>query len=216
MAWNTNSARSKNWGTEILTDADLEAQLDLLHTWNNDSMNGTTGHGHTGGTNDGKPIVLTTAVTGILPVANGGTGSATVSTVNLTGDQTVAGIKTFSSAIVSNLTGNVTGNLTGNVTGTVSNQLGAWASKSATTIYQAATDGFVNAFVQNANNNSALKGYTDSAASPTTLRAASSSSSGASGSSYVSIFFPVKKNDYYQVTYGTADSFTMYFIPIGS
>jgi hypothetical protein len=42
--------------------------------------------------------------------------------VLLTGNQTIAGTKTFSSAIVSNLTGNVTGNVTGtaaNVTGTV-------------------------------------------------------------------------------------------------
>lgn len=76
MAWPTASARSKNWGTEILTDADQEAQLDLLHTYLNDLLNGTTGHGHTGGTNDGKPIVLTTSVSGTLPVANGGTGLA--------------------------------------------------------------------------------------------------------------------------------------------
>lgn len=61
MAWPTDSARSKNWGTEILTDADLEAQLDLLHTYFKDSLNGTTGHGHTGGTNDGKQINLATS-----------------------------------------------------------------------------------------------------------------------------------------------------------
>lgn len=78
MAWPTSSARSKNWGTEILTDADLEAQYDLLHTYFNDSLNGTTGHGHTGGTNDGKPIVLTTSVSGTLPLANGGTGQTTL------------------------------------------------------------------------------------------------------------------------------------------
>lgn len=78
MAWPTASARSKNWGTEILTDADLEAQLDLLHTYFNDSLNGTTGHGHTGGTNDGKPIALATAVSGTLPLANGGTGQTTL------------------------------------------------------------------------------------------------------------------------------------------
>ena len=78
MAWPTASARSKNWGTEILTDADQEAQLDLLHTYFNDSLNGTTGHAHTGGTNDGKPIVLTTSVSGTLPIANGGTGQTTL------------------------------------------------------------------------------------------------------------------------------------------
>ncbi len=78
MAWSTSSARSKTWSTEILTSADLHTQLDLLHSWNNDSMNGTTGHGHTGGTNDGKPIALASAVSGTLPVTNGGTGQATL------------------------------------------------------------------------------------------------------------------------------------------
>lgn len=93
--------------------------------------------------------------------------------------------------------------------------LGAWASKSVNTSIQATTDGFVTAFVQNANNNTNLQGLSDSANPPTTLRAAFSSSSGASGSSYCSITFPVKKNDYYKITYGTADSITIYFIPLG-
>src|SRR6056300_81622 len=39
--------------------------------------------------------------------------------VKTTGDQTLAGVKTFSSGIVGNITGNVTGNLTGSVTGDV-------------------------------------------------------------------------------------------------
>lgn len=83
MAWPTVSARSKNWGTEILTDADLEAQLDLLHTYFNDSLNGTTGHGHTGGTNDGPKITLTAGagVQGTLPLANGGTGQTSLATL---------------------------------------------------------------------------------------------------------------------------------------
>ncbi len=95
--------------------------------------------------------------------------------------------------------------------------LGAWTSKSSGTTYQAATDGFVTAFVQVANNNTQLYGYTDSNASPTTLRAASSLSAGAGATTpYLSVFFPVRKNDYYKVTYGTADSFTMFFIPLGT
>lgn len=40
-------------------------------------------------------------------------------TVNVTGNQTIAGVKTFSSAIVSDVTGDVTGNVTGDVTGNV-------------------------------------------------------------------------------------------------
>ena len=47
-------------------------------------------------------LPLTTGVTGILPVANGGTGSATQNFVDLTTDQTIAGVKTLSSDIVVN------------------------------------------------------------------------------------------------------------------
>lgn len=85
MAWPSSSARTKNWGTEILTDADLEAQLDLLHTYFNDSLNASTGHAHTGGTADGPKITLTTGVQGTLPLANGGTGVTTLAALlNLT------------------------------------------------------------------------------------------------------------------------------------
>ncbi len=42
-------------------------------------------------------LPLTTGVTGTLPVANGGTGSTTKNFVDLTTNQTIAGIKTFSS-----------------------------------------------------------------------------------------------------------------------
>lgn len=42
-------------------------------------------------------LPLTSGVTGILPIANGGTGSATQNFVDLTTAQSVAGIKTFSS-----------------------------------------------------------------------------------------------------------------------
>ena len=42
-------------------------------------------------------LPLTTGVTGVLPILNGGTGSSTKNFVDLTSDQTVAGNKTFSS-----------------------------------------------------------------------------------------------------------------------
>lgn len=51
-------------------------------------------------------INLATEVTGTLPVANGGTGSATQNFVDLTTPQTVGGAKTFSSTIVGNISGN--------------------------------------------------------------------------------------------------------------
>jgi len=46
-------------------------------------------------TDVGGTVDLTTEVTGILPIANGGTGSATQNFVDLTTGQTVAGAKTF-------------------------------------------------------------------------------------------------------------------------
>jgi hypothetical protein len=45
-------------------------------------------------------LPLTTGVTGTLPVANGGTGSATQNFVDLTNTQTVGGVKTFTSDII--------------------------------------------------------------------------------------------------------------------
>lgn len=56
MAWPSNSSRTKNWGNEILTDSDLEGQLDILHTYITDMMNATTGHDHSGTANDGPQI----------------------------------------------------------------------------------------------------------------------------------------------------------------
>jgi hypothetical protein len=66
-------------------------------------------------------LPLTTGVTGVLPVANGGTGSSTKNFVDLTTAQTIAGAKTFSSTIVGSITGNsatvtTNANLTGDVT----------------------------------------------------------------------------------------------------
>ncbi len=65
--------------------------------------------------------------TGILPIANGGTGSSTQNFVDLATNQNIAGNKTFTGAITGNLTGNVsgsaasfTGSLAGDVTGTQS------------------------------------------------------------------------------------------------
>ncbi len=54
----------------------------------------------------GGSVDLTTDVTGILPIANGGTGSSTQNFVDLTGNQIIGGTKTFSSAITADISGN--------------------------------------------------------------------------------------------------------------
>lgn len=53
----------------------------------------------TSGVVSASAINLTSEVTGVLPVANGGTGSGTQNFVDLTNTQTAAGVKTFSSGI---------------------------------------------------------------------------------------------------------------------
>lgn len=65
-------------------------------------------------------INLASAVTGVLPIANGGTGSSTQNFVDLTTAQTVGGSKTFTSALGGNL--NLGSHLIINVTDPVSPQ----------------------------------------------------------------------------------------------
>src|SRR5207249_1015024 len=58
------------------------------------------------------------SLTGIVPIANGGTGSVTQNFVDLSSAQTVTGVKTFSSTISGNISGSAasfTGALAGDV-----------------------------------------------------------------------------------------------------
>lgn len=66
--------------------------------------------------NQTGPVNLTTDVTGILPVANGGTGSATQNFVDLTTAQSVAGLKNFTNALT--VTSNSANSLTVGPNGT--------------------------------------------------------------------------------------------------
>jgi hypothetical protein len=96
--------------------------------------------------------------------------------------------------------------------------LGAWASKSADTVYQATTDGILIAYAHGTGNSSSyLYAYSDSNNPPVTLRGRSGTESGTT-QMYACVVCPVKKSDYYKVT--TSGEFTagfdaMYFIPLG-
>ena len=83
MAYPSDLTRTKNWSTEILTDTDLEGQLDLIISWIDAAMDETSGHKHDATGNEGPKLVLTAAaaVSGVLPVANGGTGVSTAATL---------------------------------------------------------------------------------------------------------------------------------------
>jgi hypothetical protein len=97
------------------------------------------------------------------------------------------------------------------LTGVTPVGFGAWASKSANTVYQAATDGFVVA-TAGMYGDSDVFGYTDSSNPPTTLRAAFNV---AATVGYGSITMPVKKNDYWEITYN-GSSPTIYWLPLGN
>ncbi len=56
MAYPNDLARTKNWGTEVLTDADLEGQLDLIINWLMAVMDTVTGHKHDATANEGPKI----------------------------------------------------------------------------------------------------------------------------------------------------------------
>ncbi len=63
MAYPNDLVRTKNWGSEILTDADLEAQLDLIINWVMAALNSTTGHAHTAVANKSPKINVADGLT---------------------------------------------------------------------------------------------------------------------------------------------------------
>ncbi len=92
--------------------------------------------------------------------------------------------------------------------------LGAWASKTVNTIYQATTDGFVIAYDTTTRNNASnLNFYTDSNSNPSTIRYQTSIS--VTGTIMVSGMCLVRKNDYWTVI-GVDTAVTVWWIPLGT
>jgi len=87
--------------------------------------------------------------------------------------------------------------------------LGAWVSKSVTTAYQTATDGFILATKITAAGTGTINVYSDSNANPTTERGR------CAGASSGFVMCPVRKGDYWKVTVDIADSTIIYWIPLG-
>lgn len=137
---------------------------------------------------------------GLIPVANIDTGTTANKIVILNGSAQLPAVSGV--------------NLTGV---TISAALGTWASKSIDTSYQAATDGFVVFYCTDVGNGDSFNICTDSSNPPTTVRGNMGTSSGTTAFS-AQLFTPVKKSDYYKVVTvsGTASSYGMYFIPLGT
>lgn len=90
----SDSVRTKNWGTEVLTDADLEGQFDLLHNYLQAALNSSTGHTHAGTSNQGPKID-----TGGLAAD-----AADATIVDVSDDYTWTGTHDFTGATVSGAT----------------------------------------------------------------------------------------------------------------
>ena len=105
--------------------------------------------------------------------------------------------------------------------------LGSWASRSANTIYQAATDGMVVVYFRVVVGSSAMRyrilGYTDATSTPTTIRTGGWEGQRvwSSATLYGGLMMPVKKGDYYRITRdltGTAteETLSIFWLPLGS
>lgn len=97
---------------------------------------------------------------------------------------------------------------------TIGSLFGTSASKTVGTIYQAATDGIVCGFVSGGGVNTTMISYSDSNASPSTVvQKGTFTFVGGGPDAFIPVCFPVKKNNYYQVTGGSGG--TINFLPLG-
>lgn len=240
MAWPSASARTKTWGTEILTSGDLDGQFDILHQYNNDQLNGTTGHQHTGGTSEGPILNLASAVNisgqtqgDIIYASNSttlarlgaGTAGQALTTGGASANPAWAGMTTqgdieyFNGTTRTRLGPGTSGQFLQTQGAGANPQwttaggfLGAWASATVGSNVQATTDGFlVVAVTSAATGNVSI--LTDSNSTPSTTR--SSWTSEANGSA-ATLFTPVRKNDYYKIANTGATINSAYFIPLGA
>jgi len=95
----------------------------------------------------------------------------------------------------------------------LSGALGTWQGKTTGVVYQAASDGFVIGYASGTGGVN-MSAYSDSNNPPTTLRQYVLSPG--SGNGAVSICMPVRKGDYWEVTYGGAVAPTILWLPLGA
>jgi len=94
---------------------------------------------------------------------------------------------------------------------------GSWVTRSATTVYQASTDGFfVGYTASTSSGNCDIHLYTDSSNPPTTFITGNGEIGNVNGAA-LGAGTVVRKNDYYEATLGASCTGTnLYFIPFGS
>ncbi len=88
MSYPSDLTRTKNWGTETLTDSDLEGQLDLIINWAMAVVNSSTGHTHDGTSNQGPKIPITNLTVGSQALGDIIYSSSSTAMVRLAGNTT--------------------------------------------------------------------------------------------------------------------------------
>ena len=131
--------------------------------------------------------------------------------VQMTGNQTIAGIKTFSSFPVTPSSAPSTDYQVANKKYADDNKssFGSWDTKTNNTVYQAATDGIV--CCQGIGQLAAPRVITDSVNPPTTIRISGFSTSDQTNHTW-GLTCPVKKGDYWKTEYCN----TVFWIPLGT
>lgn len=234
MAFASDLVRTKNWGNEVLTDADLEGQLDLIINWLMASLNSSTGHDHSGTSNKGPKVLVSSLTlssgaagdvvyhngTNLVRLAkgtayqslrmnSGATAPEWGAPVIIIASQAQGDVIYFNGTDWTRLAAGTAGQYlkTGGASANPAwGGFGDWASKSNNTAYLAATDGFVLAY-STISYGTVMEGYTDGSNPPTTLRAQCGTGENVNNHQ-VSIMFPVKAGDYYKVNTGT-----VFFLP---
>lgn len=96
MAWPSDLIRTKDWGTEVLTDSDLEGQLDLIINWVDAFADEVSGHKHDATGNEGPKLIIANSTDTKL---NGGADSElTIATGEITITKTFHSVDTESDA----------------------------------------------------------------------------------------------------------------------
>jgi len=249
-AWNEATPTDENYGFELddylrQLALNVRERIGVQHK----TYSGETGHTDVGEHKPGECNVVFVGAKASFPVpATSNAGCFAVATnegnqlyywsgsawtkvqepVVITGDQTIAGAKTFSGAVTLSAISSIKDGSVMSTSGAptedamiankkyvddeitaaiaaITGLFGIWASKSDDVVYEAATDGLVIAIV---GIGQLGVGYTDSSNPPTTERCRVFGSSGYRDT----LTMPVKKGDFWEVT-GTFAS--VYWLPLG-